>query len=151
MRKHFHIKKLLPVLLGLLTFVFTRIAIHNPAITESLYAQKIYPIIAQILSKISDLLPFSIDDIFYMILILMLILSSLLLLFKKYKISQFLVFLVNTTAIIYTSFYLLWGFNYFRSDINQRLGLLEQEANTEAFILVLNEMISATNQSYCTF
>jgi hypothetical protein len=45
----------------------------------------------------------------------------------------------------------LWGFNYYRSDLNQRLGISEQNPDTENFIRVFENLIEQVNLSRTDF
>jgi Zn-dependent peptidase ImmA (M78 family) len=48
-------------------------------------------------------------------------------------------------------FYLLWGFNYFREDLNTRLEIITRDADTEEFMDVITEIVKATNQSWHSY
>jgi hypothetical protein len=54
---------------AILTFGFTELASNKATWVESIYSQKIYPPIASIISFLSNLFPFSLDDLFYFSLI----------------------------------------------------------------------------------
>lgn len=139
------------ILVAILVFVLTEIASKNKTWVETNYAQKAYPIIANFLSKFSNLFLYSLDDLFYLMLIIIGFFSIVLLLIKKLQLSKFIKLLLNTLAITYTLFYVLWGFNYFREDLNNRLNITEQNTDTEIFISTLKNLIISTNNSYCTF
>jgi hypothetical protein len=141
---------LLPVL-ALLTFGLTQVAYRFPAITERWYSQKLYSLIASIISPISNLISFSLDDFFYFLLILILILLIILLIFRKISFAKAGKFILNTLAATYILFYFLWGFNYFREDLYQRLKLAKHEPSTKAFISQLTKLVDNTNKSWCTF
>ena len=132
-------------------FGLTWLANRFPEITENWYAQNIYPVIAKIISAATSLISFSIDDIFYIILILTLISLVFLLISKKISLKTAGKIILNGVATVYILFYVLWGFNYFREDLNSRLQIFEQQPNNEAFIKELKNIIECTNNSYCTF
>lgn len=133
---------------ALLTFLFTQLAVDHPTIIEHYYSRGIYPVIATVLSYFSGWIPFSVTDLFYVMLILFPVALLVLLLFRKIRIRQLLTLLINTVAIIYISFYWLWGFNYFRQDLNQRLDLKEAQPSTQEFIKAFSWLINETNQSW---
>lgn len=140
----------LPVL-ALFVFGLTQLASAFPEITEEWYAQKTYYFFAVIFSNISSLFPFSIDDIFYFILIAAFILILVLIIFRKVTFKKAGKLALNILASIYILFYVFWGLNYFRSDLNTRLDLSGKSPDTETFKRQLKIQIENTNQSYCSF
>lgn len=137
--------------LAVLTFILTEVFAANPKITESVYGKSIYPFIAGIFSKISVLLPFSLDDIFYVLLILSAVALMTLLVIRKISFKFFGKFVLNVLAAVYILFYFLWGFNYYRPDLNQRLNLENRQPNAEEFLMVFENLIEQTNNSYTSF
>lgn len=133
------------------TFGITRVFIRHPDLTEKIYSKSIYPTITRILSKISAAIPFSLDDIFYIILILLGLWLIVLLLFRKISWKKAGKVSLNVLSVTYILFYLFWGFNYFRPDLNTRLNLSQRKADTTKFIPVLKNLIFQTNASYCSF
>ncbi|MGM0622348.1 MAG: DUF3810 domain-containing protein [Bacteroidota bacterium] len=137
--------------LAVFTFILTELAARNPNSVEAIYTQKMYPVVASTISAISSLIPFSLDDLFYSLLIVFFILLIALLIFNKIKWETAGKTILNILAAIYISFYFLWGFNYYRSDVNQRLKISEQTANSEQFLNVLEHLITQLNDSYIEF
>ncbi|SHF38423.1 Protein of unknown function [Mariniphaga anaerophila] len=136
---------------ALITFLLTELAARNPAFVERYYSRGIYPVIASVFSFISSRVAFSLDDLFYGLLILLPLFLLLLAVLKRMSWKAAGKILLNSLAGIYIAFYFLWGFNYYRSDFNQRLGLAEQRANTDAFVAVLDglaEKLSADWTGY---
>ncbi len=138
-------------ILAIIIFLLTQLAHRNPAPTENIYARKIYPLIANILSSVSNIFVFSLDDIFYLLLIANLLLVIFLLFFRKIPFVIAGKVILNILAVTYILFYLFWGFNYFRSDLHQRLEITQQEPNKEFFIEQLKKQIEITNHSWSTF
>ena len=126
-------------------------AYRFPSVTEKIYSQKLYPLIAQIISPVSNIFPFSLDDIFYFLLILVFLILIALMLFRKISFVKAGKILVSIISITYMLFYFLWGFNYFREDLTRRLNLNRHQPNTESFIKQLKIQIENTNQSWCSF
>ena len=58
---------------------------------------------------------------------------------------------MNILSVAFILFYALWGFNYYRSDLNERLGIEKQTPNTDLFTNELKILIDTTNADYCTF
>jgi hypothetical protein len=151
MRKFPKIKWLVLPFFAVITFGLTKLAYRFPAITERWYSQKLYSLIASIISPVSNLIPISLDDFFYFLLILILIVLVLLLIIRKISFSKAGKLMLNILATTYILFYVLWGFNYFREDLYQRLKLTKHEPSTKAFILQLTKLVNNTNKSWCTF
>lgn len=141
----------LPIWLALLTFGLTELLSRFPGLTETVYSQTLFPIIASLLTQISRHVSFSADDAFYGLLISSLLFLLLLTLFRKLKFSRFLLIVVQALALIYVLFYWFWGFNYFRSGMNQRLEIARAKPDTVEFVNVLENLIKKTNDSYCRF
>lgn len=151
MRKNRSTKWIILPIVALITFGLTQLAYRFPSVTEKLYSQKMYVAIAQIISPLSNIFPFSLDDIFYFLLILIFLLLIFLIIIRKISFAKTGKTVLNVLAATYILFYVLWGFNYFREDLNQRLNLTQHEPNTESFIEQLKIQIESTNQSWCSF
>lgn len=136
---------------GLVTFFLTELAARYPEVVEKYYAQTVYPLIATVLSAVSGLFSFSLDDLFYGILVLIPVLLLFLAFFKRVEWKFAGKFLLNLIALIYFLFYFLWGFNYYRSDLNRRLGISEKSPDTEDFIAVFENLAEQTNLSQTDF
>jgi hypothetical protein len=150
-RYQFRFKWLVVPVFAVVTFGLTKIAVQNPQITEAVYSQNIYPFLASVFSSFSNIFPFSLDDIFYIFLIAGTFVLIALLGFRKISFKKTGKILLNVLAATYALFYLLWGFNYFREDLNRRLNLAEQKPDTDKFVQQLGMLIESTNRSYCTF
>lgn len=140
----------LPVL-AILVFILTEIFSKNPEFVEQYYSQGIYPFIAHTISNISGIFSFSLDDIFYVILIISVLILIIFPILKKAKLKQSGLYLINILASVYILFYLLWGFNYYRPDITKRLDLMDAVANKKEFIRVTEKLIESTNSLHCSF
>lgn len=140
-------KKLKWALLAVVIFLLTQLAASNCQIVESVYSQTIYPIVARILSTFSNLFPFSLDDLFYLTVLFYTGANMILLLRRKHR-SKTLFRLLNTFSFLYTAFYLLWGFNYFRLPLPQRLGLAQQKTDSIQYQKFVEDYIAELNRSY---
>ncbi len=137
--------------LAILCFATSLIFKDNPELTEKWYTQTIYPVVARILSSISTIFPFSVDDIYYLLLIASPFILLGLSIFKIIKFRKAGKLALNLIAANYILFYLLWGFNYFRPDLNHRLSLVSRSENKEEFIRVFEQLIVQTNALHCSF
>jgi hypothetical protein len=150
--RRYRLKKwvVLPVL-ALFTFGLTQLAYRFPAITEKWYSLKLYLFVAKIISPVSNIIPFSLDDFFYILLILTFLILIILLFFRKISWGKTVKITLNILAVTYILFYVLWGFNYFREDLYKRLKLAKHEPDTKAFVTQLKKLVENTNKSWCTF
>lgn len=145
-----HYKNIFPFFLALITFLASLVFKNFPSVTERFFTHWFYPKVASVLSNMSVRLPFSLDDVLYTVLVLLLLLSVLLLLIKRMRFKKFVLHFLQVLAILYAGFYWLWGFNYYREDIHLRLNLCESKADNELLIQVLKEVVRHTNDAYCS-
>ncbi|MCU4164516.1 DUF3810 domain-containing protein [Carboxylicivirga caseinilyticus] len=136
------------LLLALLTFIFTEVAASFPQITNRFYSSGIYPLLASFLSFFSGLFPFSLDDLFYILLILWLIILLIIPLFRRIKWAKSFRLIISTLGVTYIAFYWLWGFNYYRPGLNQRLALNEAQADTTVLMNTFRWLIDEVNETY---
>ncbi len=137
--------------LAAITFIITLLLRQQPEVTEKCYAQGIYPYIASLLSTLSSLFPFSLDDIFYTVLIFIPLVLLISIFTKRIKWKAAGKFLLNILASVYILFYVLWGFNYFRSPLPERLGIKDREPDTEEFVQFIRQYVAELNQLHCDF
>jgi hypothetical protein len=140
-----------PFLLALVVFVGIRIAIHHSTFVESVYSERIYPIIAATFSFISHFIPFSLWDIFWLLAILAMIAALILVILRKIGFGWYVLRIIQFAALLYSFFYISWGFNYFRPKIEDRLNWVKQPANEILFRSVLDTLIDQTNKNYISF
>jgi hypothetical protein len=136
---------------AMLTFGITQLAHNFPSATEMVYSQFLYPLIARSISPLSNIFAFSVDDTFYSLLILTVLILMILLVSRKISFAKAGKVILNMLSATYILFYLLWGFNYFREDLNTRLGLNKHEPHTKAFLAQLKKQVENTNKSWCSF
>ncbi len=137
-----------PFILAIIVFLSTRVFIHAPEFIERYYSEGLYPVIAKYLSFFSRLVPFSLWDVFWVIIIILLIAGLFLVLVKKIKFGRYILRTLQVLAILYSSFYILWGYNYFRPMIQTRIGWPVTKPDTTVFKTVLDSLILETNRSY---
>ena len=137
-----------PFLLGLLVFISTRYSISHSSVVERYYSKGLYPEIAKYLSFFSNLIPFSVWDVFWIVIILLLIAGLILAFFKNIKFKWFGLRILQLLALLYSYFYMIWGFNYFRPGIQERIGWKTPEAPEMIFRSVLDSLIVNTNYNY---
>ena len=150
--RRFRLQKwmIFPVL-ALVTFGLTKLAYRFPAVTEKWYSQKIYPFVARVISPFSSSIPVSLDDLFYILLIITFFALIILLIFRMISLKRAGKIALNMLAATYVLFYFLWGFNYFRQDLYLRLTLAKHEPDNKTFVKQLRRIVEDTNKSWCTF
>ena len=137
-----------PFILALLVFISVRYAVHNPRFVDLYYSTGIYPFIAKIVSGLSNLVPFSLWDLFWTMTIVLLIAGLGLAIFRKVKWKWFALRILQSAALLYVFFYFVWGFNYFRPRIETRVSWEKQKPDDAVFRSILDSIISHTNSSY---
>jgi hypothetical protein len=137
-----------PFLLSVLVFISVKFSIKNPGIIEHYYSRGIYPFIARFFSFFSKLIPFSLWDIFWIIVIMLIITGLILTIFKKVRFGWYILRTLQMLSIFYSLFYIVWGYNYFRPGIEKRIGW-ESPKNDEAnFLSILDTIILQTNSNH---
>jgi hypothetical protein len=137
-----------PFLLALIVFISVRFAIRKPELIEHYYSDGVYPYIAKFLSFFSNLLPFSLWDIFWIIFIILIISGLVLTIKRRTKFGWFGLKTLQVLAFLYSFFYIVWGFNYFRPPIEKRIGWEPPKAADMNFIQILDTIIVRTNFNY---
>jgi hypothetical protein len=131
----------------LITFFFVEWASIHPEYVEKYYSAGIYPAIAAGLSFVSRQVSFSLWDIFWIGLMIGILISVVLLIIRKLRFWLSLLRFLQLAAILYTLFYFLWGFNYFRNPIEKRMEWGKVVQNDEHFLTVFDTLITSANQS----
>ena len=62
----------------------------------------------------------------------------------------FLLRLTQVLALLYGYFYFSWGFNYFRPDIEKRIGLEMKNVDEKLFRSMLDSVIIMVNENHTT-
>ncbi len=136
-----------PFLLALLTFLLVEWAAKNPSAVEKYYSAGIYPFIAAALSFVSRQVSFSLWDTFWILLIVGLLISLVMIIFRKLPFWRSLLRLLQLAAFLYALFYLVWGYNYFRPPIAKRLKWAKVAQTDEHFLVLFDTLISSANKS----
>ena len=121
---------------------------HYPQIVETYYSNLLYRFISKLFRLVFGWLPFSVGDLIYsMALIYML--RWLYKLnkkgFKQPRLKDDLIRIMVAASSIYFMFHLLWGLNYYRMPIEERLNL-NSEYTTKALIEVTQKLITRSNE-----
>ena len=146
------VKKILlagwPIVIALLVFVLVRIAVNNPKLTEKYYSDGFYPLFARAFSSVSRLSPFSVWDLFWFLFILIFLVGAVMVITRRIRLWIFCLKVARIFSLMYAFFYLSWGFNYFRPDLGNRIGLEVMKVDEKLFRSMLDSVIVLTNANY---
>ncbi len=138
-----------PFAVACVIFLGVQFAASYPNLVEDYYSKGIYPIIASVYSWVSSLIPISLWDLFWAAFVLLILYGIYFVLFTSAKWSWLLLRIAQLSALLYAFFYLIWGFNYFRPDLETRLGWEKPKSDEQIFRAVLDSLIVQTNKSFC--
>jgi hypothetical protein len=142
------ILNVLPFIPAALVFLCIKFADRKSELVETYYSEGLYPHFAKWLSSLSNLFPFSLWDLFLTISVLLIIIGIILVVFRKLKLGWYGLRVAQYVALLYSVFYIVWGFNYFRPPIETRLGWTKTNADINVFRSILDSVIVQTNLSY---
>jgi hypothetical protein len=122
----------------------------HPQTIERYYSNGFYRFICQVFHPVFNLFPFSVGDVFYIVLILLIIyyfIRLIRLLFKKQfrQAGVLMQGVIVTTQSIILAFYVLWGLNYFRPSAAERLKLTDTDYSTQQLASVAAMLIDSAN------
>ena len=132
--------------LGLLIqIVLVQIISFFPEFIEGFYSNGIYTSISNFSRVLYGLIPFSVGDLCYLFAIVFLIIGYI----KIRKISKFswkdrFLKILSYFSIFYFSFNILWGLNYYRVPLFEKLKI-EKEYSNEDLLIFTKKLIAKTN------
>jgi hypothetical protein len=118
----------------------------QPEWVERFYSTGIYPAISKFFRSLFGWIPFSVGEIIYALLIL-LIFRYIIRNRKKIK-TKTLVFLrdnIMVISVFYFTFHIVWGLNYYRQPLSETLAIKE-EANYESIKKLTEKLVAKTNE-----
>ena len=123
-----------------------KILSQYPVFIERYYTNGIYPYISKAFRFILGWIPFSFGDIMYALLIIFLLISLAKLFRNRFRNGlKYLTDALLITNIIYFSFHILWGLNYYRLPLHQALKI-ENDYTTEELISLSQRLINRANE-----
>ena len=143
------------VKLGILALaaVFIYLFSFFPGAVEKWYSVDLYPAISRMMRLMTGWMPFSIGDLVYVFVFIILIINlirGIRRLYKKQVTKQaFLIFLfglLKTILWCYIIFKLLWGLNYDRLGIAYQLSLSKQPYTKEEVTVLTDQLIDKVNE-----
>lgn len=102
------------IIAGIITLFFIFIFKSYPELTDIIYGQGLYPVVRTVLDLVLIPFPFSLLFLFILLVIILFVL--------KIKKRSF-IGVLNLAGWLIVAFYWLWGFNYFKSKLNDRINL----------------------------
>lgn len=123
----------------------------NTSWIEQYYAQLFYPAISYLYIILFSWIPFSVGDLFYALVVILLgynVLGLVRQLYRKqwgdFKLHLSHVFFL--LSAIYLLFTVNWGLNYFREPVADRFGFSKTEVTREDHLKVLDKYIAIANE-----
>lgn len=138
-------KKILLSFLLIVQIIILKIISFFPELVEKHYSNGIYPSISKTLRFILGRIPFSVGDIIYTILILMII-RWFWKIRKSWKTNykSYFLTITSTFSVGYFLFHLLWAVNYHRVPLYQKMNI-EKEYKKEDLLTVTNQLVEKVN------
>ena len=138
--------RLILALLLPLQLVLLQVLKNFPDFVETHYSQGLYPLISKIPRYLFGWLPFSIGDVFYLLIGIL----AIRWLYKNlrrlsFEPIRFFVDIFATLSIVYFVFNLLWGFNYYRVPLHKTLNI-KTDYTTEQLISTTERFIAKSNE-----
>lgn len=137
------------VILAAILFLLGLLETH-PLWIERWYSEGIYLWICRVMHPVFNLFPFSVGDVLYMVVILLIIyyfIKLIRLVFKKqFRLAGILALgvIISIQSAMLT-FYVLWGINYFRPSAAERLKLPDSDYTTTQLVALTKVVIDSAN------
>jgi hypothetical protein len=126
--------------------IFLKIIVFFPEVVEQYYSNALYVEISKITRSIFGMIPLSVGDILYGILIF-----YLLVFFWKIRKNwketwkNKLLKITNFFSVVYCLFHILWGLNYYRVPLFEKMNIQREYSNEDLFAFT-EELIVKTNE-----
>ena len=124
-------------------WIFIQIITRYTNSIEKYYSRGIYPLISRFFRTLFGWVPFSIGDVLYIVLGILLVKSIIG--FVKNRRINFLQILASI-SVIYFCFYFFWGLNYYRSPLHKTLEIKELKYSTDELETFTYQLIEKVNQ-----
>ena len=112
------------------------------------YATRMYPVISCVMSRVSSLVPFSLEEFLVIAMALVIILIIVAGVRRKQRWHHVLWREVKWLALIYVWFYIGWGLNYSRSSVFHRLETPVAHYDADSFKAFLSDYAHKLNSSF---
>ena len=140
--------KLILALLLPVQYLALKILKNFPEFVENYYSQGLYPILSKTSRFLFGWIPFSLGDIFYLLITVI----AIRWIYKnirriKREPTRFFIDITASISIVYFVFNLLWGFNYYRVPLHETLEL-DRDYTTEQLISTTKRLIAKSNDMH---
>jgi hypothetical protein len=142
---------------GLTSYLFSLVLAQFPEVTETVYGNLVGPTICRALSSLTGLVPFALAEFFVLAVVARqlvgggLAVAAVLRRTRRWAnaLEAGVLRLAQDAGVLVTAFYLLWGFNYARAPLHDRLGWTPPaELGAAELADLAEQMVSAANDSY---
>ena len=135
------------MLLGILTFFLLRLGKRHPEALETIYGEAVYPAIRSVFSFATGWLPFPTLTLVVILTVILLYRTAFIPLRRNtWTWRSFIAGTLSTVGAIIFLFYTLWGFNYGRHSIAQRMTIdavpLDSSALRAEFKVATDDLMS---------
>ena len=139
-------KNYFALVLLVLTYLFLKVLSYFPDFVTNSYSLMLYPKVVAFFRIVLGSIPFSVGDVLYFILIVLLYVWILLLI-KNWRNRKKYYFKVifRTFAVVFALFHLLWGVNYLRRKLTTELSI-ETAYNQQELEDFTCQLIEKTNR-----
>lgn len=144
-RMKFNKKLALYIALYILIWTVVKLIALHPSYVEIYYSKKIYPFISNALRIVFRQFPFSVGDVFYMVLLIYGIYLLLKVVRKTVSFKVLFLKFLKIGLIVYALFYINWGFNYFREPVNNYMQFKNDNYTNEELFNFTKKLIVKIN------
>ncbi|MCF6308559.1 MAG: DUF3810 domain-containing protein [Flavobacteriaceae bacterium] len=140
--------KLILALLFPIQILVLQVLKRFPEFIETYYSTGLFPILSKTTRYLFGWIPFSIGDIFYLLIVL----YAVRWIYKnirriKFDFKNFSIDIFATLSIVYLAFNLLWGLNYYRIPLHKKLAI-KTDYTTEQLIETTKRLIKKSNKMH---
>ena len=140
------LKKYFLVLFFLLQIIFVQFLKFYPSIIETYYSNRLFLIISKFSRTLLGKISISVGDLIYLIFIIYIV-TSIWNTRNKWKVNWkvYVLKTVNFLCIFYFLFYFLWGLNYYRQPLFEKINISKEYSNQDLYSFI-DKLITKTNQ-----
>lgn len=144
------IKRLIAIVILAIAFFLLVLLEDHPQAIERYYSNGFYLVICHVFHPVFNIFPFSVGDVFYTVLIILIVyylIRLVRLLFKKQlrPAGILAMGIVITVQSLLLAFYLFWGLNYFRPSAAVRLKLTDTGYSTPQLAAMAEVLVDSAN------
>ena len=129
-------------LLLIVQLIVIQVVSKFPEFIENRYSNGVYPLISRLFRTLFGWIPFSVGDVFYLLIIALFLREIYQMIRRKTKTGKSLLKITAGISVLYFFFYSLWGLNYFREDIYTRMNLSEKKPEKAALQQLTEEILN---------